>query len=84
MDDERMINTETTTTQITVIGNAEDLANDQSEVPDQTTTPSGTADSGQMMSRRRARALAKQLAAAGIDTKKWNKARKCGAWRNFT
>ena len=51
---------------VNVIVNQSDADNEQSEVPE----PSPSYNGGQMMSRRRARALAKQMAAAGIEPTK--------------
>ena len=64
---EKQINTEVQSASTNLIGNQAELENDQSETVVETPDPKNVNDGGQMMSRRRARALAKQLAAAGID-----------------
>ena len=64
---EKQINTEVQSASTNLIGNQAELENDQSETVVETPDPKNGNDGGQMMSRRRARALAKQLAAAGID-----------------
>jgi len=61
--EEKLIVTESTAVEVNVIGNEESMVNDQSVASTQ-----GTPVKEQpMLSRKRAKALAKQLAAAGIE-----------------
>ena len=65
-----MTSVEVHTPSTNLIGNSQEIENDQSEVLEPTAQTKESREPTQMMSRKRAKALAKQLAAAGIEEAK--------------